>query len=79
MSMRLSVTCPARCSGLMYFGVPRTQLAGVALEELSGLAADCATAGSNAVAKPKSSSLTTPSDRSLMFAGLRSRWTIPRS
>ena len=33
--------------------------------------------GSSAFASPKSSTLTVPSARTLMFAGLRSRWTIP--
>jgi len=37
---------------------------------------DSAAVGSSAFAKPKSSSLTVPSGRSLMFAGLRSRWMI---
>jgi hypothetical protein len=30
-----------------------------------------------AFAKPKSSTFTVPSSRTLMFAGFRSRWTIP--
>ncbi len=34
---------------------------------------------SHALARPKSSTLTVPSGRSLMLAGLRSRWTIPCS
>ena len=34
---------------------------------------------SSALARPKSSTFTAPSARSLMFAGLRSRWTMPRS
>ena len=36
-------------------------------------------AGSSALASPKSSTFTTPSARTLMLAGLRSRWTIPCS
>jgi hypothetical protein len=31
------------------------------------------------LASPKSSTFTVPSARTLMFAGLRSRWTIPSS
>ena len=36
-------------------------------------------AGSIAFARPKSSTFTVPSARTLMFAGLRSRWMIPCS
>ena len=35
--------------------------------------------GSSALARPKSSTLTVPSGRILMFAGLRSRWMMPCS
>jgi hypothetical protein len=35
--------------------------------------------GSIAFASPKSSTFTVPSSRTLMFAGLRSRWMIPCS
>ena len=35
--------------------------------------------GSIAFAKPKSSTFTVPSARTLMFAGFRSRWMIPCS
>ena len=35
--------------------------------------------GANAFAKPKSKTLTVPSFRTLMFAGLRSRWITPAS
>ena len=38
-----------------------------------------AATGSRLFARPKSSSFTAPSDRSLTFAGLRSRWMIPCS
>ena len=34
-------------------------------------------AGSSALANPKSSTFTVPSARTLMFAGFRSRWTMP--
>ena len=36
-------------------------------------------AGSSAFASPKSSTFTTPSPRTLMLAGFRSRWTMPCS
>ena len=36
-----------------------------------------AVAGSIALARPKSSTFTVPSGRTLMFAGFRSRWTMP--
>jgi hypothetical protein len=35
--------------------------------------------GSASFANPKSSTFTVPSGRTLMFAGFRSRWTIPCS
>ena len=35
--------------------------------------------GSSDLASPKSSTFTVPSGRSLMFAGLRSRWMMPFS
>ena len=43
------------------------------------LAALAAPAGSIAFARPKSSTFTVPSARTLMFAGLRSRWMMPCS
>ena len=44
-----------------------------------GLKSRPSAAGSSALASPKSSTFTTPSARSLMLAGLRSRWMIPCS
>ena len=41
--------------------------------------APSAPAGSIAFARPKSSTFTVPSARTLMFAGFRSRWMIPCS
>ena len=38
-----------------------------------------ASTGSRAFARPKSSTLTVPSGRILMFAGFRSRWMMPCS
>ena len=40
---------------------------------------DAPAAGSTAFARPKSSTFTVPSLRTLMFAGLRSRWMMPCS
>ena len=77
-SLRASAACPRACSGLMYAGVPRT----------TSLACDPRRRhsrgrrrriGGCGLARPKSSTLTTPSRRILMFDGLRSRWTIPAS
>ena len=84
MSARLSTGRPAACSGLMYAAVPRIipacVIAGVVI------VGDCDTArrplptpGSIAFASPKSSTFTVPSARTLMFAGLRSRWMMPCS
>ena len=49
----------------------------VARGESSSVAAPLT--GSRAFASPKSSTFTVPSSRTLMFAGFRSRWTIPCS
>ena len=40
---------------------------------------DAPPAGSSAFARPKSSTFTVPSGRTLMFAGFRSRWMMPCS
>ena len=58
--------------------VPACVIAGVVI------VGDCETfgalpTGSIALARPKSSTFTVPSGRSLMFVGLRSRWMIPCS
>ena len=45
----------------------------------AGAEPEIGSAGSIAFAKPKSRTLTVPSGRSLMLAGLRSRWTMPWS
>ena len=63
-------SCPsASCAGEVRVGELRATLA-VALD---------APAGSIAFARPKSSTFTVPSARTLMFAGFRSRWTMPCS
>jgi hypothetical protein len=78
MSLRRSAGLPRACSGLMYAAVPSIIPAPVSItglvivgECMVGLRAfplSCAS-----FASPKSSTLTAPSDRSLMLAGLRSR------
>ena len=73
---------PRACSGLMYAAVPRIIPACVAcIERVGEFAAFAleAPAGSIALARPKSNTFTAPSARSLMFAGLRSRWMMPCS
>src|SRR5262245_13587706 len=82
MSVRLSAGLPRACSGDMYAGVPSNTPTPVTIagdvrvgdiDNDDGSAAVAADVAS--LAKPKSSTLTVPSDRTLMFAGLRSRWT----
>ena len=67
----------------MYAAVPRITpacvIAGVVIVGDCDALGDIAPAGSIAFAKPKSSTFTVPSARTLMFAGLRSRWMIPCS
>ncbi len=61
----------------MYAAVPRIipacVIAGVVMVGDCGTFGDIAPAGSIAFARPKSSTFTAPSGRTLMFAGLRSR------
>ena len=75
-SLRLSTALPAACSGDMYAAVPRMMPACVAcidsVGEFIAFALD-PPAGSIAFAKPKSSTFTVPSGRTLMLAGFRSR------
>jgi hypothetical protein len=77
MSARLSTVLPRACSGDMYAAVPRIipacVMAGVVIVGACDRPGDIAPAGSIAFAKPKSSTFTVPSDRTLMFAGFRSR------
>ena len=94
MSARLSTIRPLACSGAMYAAVPRIIPAPVisagevivAICETSFPPACPAEAASLrrrvpsiAFARPKSSIFTRPSGRTLIFAGLRSRWMIPCS
>ena len=58
---------------------PAWVIAGVVIGRRLRHAWRMAPAGSIAFASPKSSTFTVPSDRTLMFAGLRSRWMMPCS
>ena len=77
MSLRLSAGRPLACSGLMYAAVPRIipacVIAGVVIVGDIDALGNAPDAGSIALAKPKSSTFTVPSSRTLMFAGFRSR------
>jgi hypothetical protein len=76
MSLRRSTGLPAACSGDMYAAVPRMMPASVACNDSVGetiaFALD-SLAGSSAFASPKSSTFTTPSGRTLMLVGFKSR------
>ncbi len=83
-SARLSTALPRACSGAMYAAVPRITPAVSRRQENVGefMRADRLTAiasASIAFARPKSSTFTAPSRRTLIFAGLRSRWMMPCS
>ncbi len=75
-SARLSTGLPRACSGDMYAAVPSMTPGCVACgnraADIVALLLD-ADGGSSALAKPKSRTFTTPSGRSLMLAGFRSR------
>ena len=84
MSVRLSTGLPRACSGDMYAAVPRITPAAVPRAvsvgefEIEGVEEPLASL-SKIFARPKSRSLTRPSGVTLMFAGLRSRRTLPFS
>ena len=59
--------------------IPACVIAGVVSVGDVETLADIPPEGSIAFASPKSSTLTVPSARILMFAGFRSRWMIPWS
>lgn len=80
MSARRSTTRPRACSGAMYAAVPRIIPSCVARPVMVGeFMMSVEEAGSDALAKPKSSTFTVPSARTLMFWGLMSRWMMPCS
>ena len=59
--------------------IPACVIAGVVIVGDCDTLGDDPAAGSIAFARPKSSTFTVPSGRTLMFAGFRSRWMIPCS
>ena len=79
MSARLSTAFPRACSGDMYAAVPSTSptcvIAGVVIVGDCENPGEWEPAGSGVIAfaRPKSSTFTVPSVRTLTFAGLRSR------
>ena len=81
MSARLSTDFPRACSGLMYAAVPSSTPSPVASagdvsvgdKDNAAPGRELSAAASPSFASPKSSTLTDPSGRTLMFAGLRSR------
>ena len=78
MSVRLSIASPRTCSGAMYAAVPRMIPGSVA----SAIVVSCVATpltDLESLARPKSRIFAVPSRRTKMFAGLRSRWTIPCS
>ena len=83
MSARLSTGLPRACSGDMYAAVPRMRPAAVPVCarvgdcERSPLDRPPGPSPAHALARPKSRTLTVPSGVTLMFAGFRSRWTMP--
>ena len=82
MSVRLSTSVPAACSGLMYAGVPMTAPARdtIAVAGTGSPVAGIAVAGSRSMAaRPKSSTFTVPSAVVMTLAGFRSRCTTPFS
>ena len=80
MSARLSTGFPRACSGDMYAAVPMiTPICVAAAVSVGDWLGSPSGLGSSAFANPKSSTLTVPSSRTLMFAGLRSRWITPAS
>jgi hypothetical protein len=84
-SVRLSTGLPFACSGDMYAAVPRITpicvIAGVVIvgDSAGVLPGRPAPVDSASFASPKSRIFTVPSGLTLIFAGFRSRWTIPCS
>ena len=77
-SVLRSAGFPRACSGLMYAAVPMITPICVAMAVSVGDSDGSPSGfGSSAFASPKSRTLTVPSSRTLMFAGLRSRWITP--
>ena len=90
MSLCLAAGLPLACSGDMYPAVPSStptpvmSAGDVIVGDIDSAFTSTPLAwralpASTSFARPKSSTFTGPSSRSLMFAGFRSRWTMPRS
>ena len=79
MSLRASTVPPVACSGDMYAGVPATAPGRLSRARGVSVVASSPSSRSACVsfARPKSSTLTTPSGVTMTFAGFRSRWTMP--
>jgi hypothetical protein len=77
MSARASTRSPRSCSGAMYGTVPT--IAPSVDRVAVGSVLPAPAGGPTHFARPKSSTFTRPSSLSMTFAGLRSRWTTPRS
>ena len=80
-SDRLSASRPLACSGDMYAAVPIMTpwpviIAGEVIVGEFEISPRRPDTGSSALARPKSRTFTVPSGRSLMLAGLRSRWMM---
>ena len=75
-SVRLSTVKPRACSGLIYAAVPNS-VPDCVLSDLVAFVPPIHATVSRAFATPKSSTLTVPSGRTLIFEGFRSRWMIP--
>ena len=74
MSERASTGRPSACSGDMYSAVPRIVPATVGTDVIVA----SVDGRSTSFAMPKSSTFARPSPVMTMFAGLMSRWMIPR-
>ena len=79
MSARRSTGRPRACSGAMYAAVPRMTPMAVIAGDVTAASVAADPSPATAFARPKSSTLTVPSSRTLILAGLRSRCTIPCS
>ena len=81
MSVRLSTGWPRACSGTHVCGRPEDRPVDrvVARHRRRRREIGASASPATAFARPKSRTFTVPSVVILMFAGFRSRWTIPRS
>ena len=77
MSERASTFLPSACSGDMYATVPTILPSSVAGRIVSVASSSLPEVGSVSFARPKSRTFTSPCSFTMMFPGLRSRWTMP--